>query len=185
MPVDTAAAFGIGAQRPTAMLRRLELFEKALMFWSHPLNRTLPSFAINALKNRKVNAYAVSTSDAFESKLKGMGIKDMCVIPDLRKLSRPSGYRRDRQPGWFRFRDYPYRDAHLSRSIQVMGFGAKYITSRPVRPISLADRQADGRGSSQWTGIGERHDGEFEHYGKLHRNYGRPTQALEDYERAH
>lgn len=127
MPVDTAAAFGIGAQTTYSMLRRLELFEGAnVLVASAKSNTSL--FAINALKNRRVNAYAVSTSDAFESKLKGMGIKDLCVIPVSANFQDHPVIAEIASQGGFDFVIDPYWDLHLSRSIQVMGFGAKYIT---------------------------------------------------------
>jgi NADPH:quinone reductase-like Zn-dependent oxidoreductase len=125
----TAASFTIGAQTTYSMIRRLELFDGAnILVTSAKSNTSL--FAIAALKDRNVNVYASSTSTRFEDELRARGVKDLFVIgpecgnfidhPPIRDLVK--------RTGGFHFVIDPYYDLHLSRVLDVMAVGGRYIT---------------------------------------------------------
>ena len=127
MPKDVAAAFSIGGQTTYSMLRRLQLFEGAnVLVTSGKSNTSL--FVINALRRHKVNTYVTSTSRAFESELKAMGVKELCVIPSTMAFDKDSTIANVKKKNGFHFVIDPYWDLHLSRSIDVMAIGGKYIT---------------------------------------------------------
>jgi NADPH:quinone reductase-like Zn-dependent oxidoreductase len=129
MPDATAAAFSIGAQTTYSMIRKLDMPDGAnVLVTSAKSNTSL--FAINALKNRRVNVYATSTSDRFQQKLEQMGVKQLIAVdagcanfrehPVLGPLAR--------RLGGFNGVIDPYFDLHLSRVLDVMAMGGKYIT---------------------------------------------------------
>jgi NADPH:quinone reductase-like Zn-dependent oxidoreductase len=129
MPDPVAASFSIGAQTTYSMIRRLDIPEGANVLVTAAKSNT-SLFAIHALKSRKVNLYATSTSDRFESELKRAGVKQLTVItsgggsfaevPDLAYVARSHG-------GFHSVID-PYFDLHLSRVLDVMAIGGKYTT---------------------------------------------------------
>ncbi len=124
-----AASFSIGAQTTYSMVRRLEMFDGANVLVTAAKSNT-SLFAINALKKHNVNVYATSTSDRFASNLTHMGIKDLIIIdPDCESFAtHPVLGPLSARLGGFNFVIDPYFDLHMSRSIDVMAIGAKYIT---------------------------------------------------------
>ena len=129
MPDATAAAFSIGAQTTYSMIRRLEIFDGAnVIVTSAKSNTSL--FAIQALKHRNVNVYALSTSDRFHTELQRMGVKELVVIdPQCENFAKhPILGQLFGRLGGFHFVIDPYFDLHLSRVIDVMAVGGKYIT---------------------------------------------------------
>lgn len=129
MPDEVAAAFSIGAQTTYSMIRKLQMPDGAnVLVTSAKSNTSL--FAINALKNHRVNVYATSTSDRFEPKLKQMGVKQLVVVDALclRFLEHPAlGPLAKRLDGFNGVID-PYFDLHLPRVLGVMAMGGKYVT---------------------------------------------------------
>lgn len=125
----TAAAFSIGAQTTYSMVRRLEIFDGANVLVTAAKSNT-SLFAINALRKHNVNVYATSTSDRFASEVKRMGVKELVVIdPECENFAmHPVLGPLAARLGGFNFVIDPYFDLHLSRSIDVMAIGAKYIT---------------------------------------------------------
>jgi NADPH:quinone reductase-like Zn-dependent oxidoreductase len=129
MPDETAAAFSIGAQTTYSMIRKLDLFDGAnVLVTSVKSNTSL--FAINALKDRKVNVYASSTSQRFGSELERRGVKQLFVVsPECRNfIEHPEIAKFVKQSGGFHFVIDPYFDLHLSRVLDTMAIGGKYIT---------------------------------------------------------
>src|SRR5205823_1394315 len=128
MPDATAAAFSIGAQTTYSMVRRLQIFDGANVLVTAAKSNT-SLFAINALKNRNVNLYAISTSDRFADELKRMGVKELVVIDaDCENFVRhPILGQLATRLGGFHFVIDPYFDLHLSRLIDIMAVGGKYI----------------------------------------------------------
>jgi NADPH:quinone reductase-like Zn-dependent oxidoreductase len=129
MPDDVAASFSIGAQTTYSMIRRLEMFDGAnVLVTSGKSNTSL--FAINALKNHNVNVYVTSSSDRFASELEQRGVKQIFVVPpECRNFVEHSEIAEKIMPsGGFHFVIDPYFDLHLSRVLDAMAIGAKYIT---------------------------------------------------------
>jgi NADPH:quinone reductase-like Zn-dependent oxidoreductase len=129
MPDETAASFSIGAQTTYSMIRRLEIFDGAnVLVTSAKSNTSL--FAINALKNRNVNVYATSTSQRFGCELTRQHVKELFVVaPECRNfLEHPGIAEVVKQSGGFHFVIDPYFDLHLSRVLDAMAVGGKYIT---------------------------------------------------------
>jgi NADPH:quinone reductase-like Zn-dependent oxidoreductase len=129
MPDETAASFSIGAQTTYSMIRRLEIFDGAnVLVTSAKSNTSL--FAINALKNRNVNVYVTTSSRCFARELERRGVKQIFLVPpDCRNfLEHPEIIDVVKQVGGFHFVIDPYFDLHLSRVLDAMAIGAKYIT---------------------------------------------------------
>lgn len=129
MPDDVAASFSIGAQTTYSMIRRLEMFDGAnVLVTSGKSNTSL--FAINALKNHTVNVYVTSSSDRFACELEQRGVKQIFVVPpECRNFVEHSEIAEKVMPsGGFHFVIDPYFDLHLSRVLDAMAIGAKYIT---------------------------------------------------------
>jgi NADPH:quinone reductase-like Zn-dependent oxidoreductase len=129
MPDAIAAAFSIGAQTTYSMIRRLEIFDGAnVLVTSAKSNTSL--FAINALKFRKINLYATSTSDRFHCELVRRGVKEVLVIaPEVKNfLEHPRVREVVTGSRGFDFVIDPYFDLHLSRLLDAMAIGGKYIT---------------------------------------------------------
>jgi len=129
MPDATAASFSIGAQTIYSMIRRLDISEGAnVLVTSAKSNTSL--FAIQALKSRKVNVYATSTSKRFEAELDRADVKQLTIIDpeggsfaDIPELARVG-----REHGGFHFVIDPYFDLHFARVLDVMAIGGKYIS---------------------------------------------------------
>lgn len=122
------AAFSIGGQTAYSMVRRLEIEEGMnVLVTSAKSNTSL--FAINALRSRGVSVYATSTSDRYERELKGMGVRELCVVDTRteRFTSHPVLMEVAREGGFHCVID-PYYDLHLSPSLEVMRINGKYIT---------------------------------------------------------
>jgi NADPH:quinone reductase-like Zn-dependent oxidoreductase len=129
MPDEVAASFSIGAQTTYSMIRRLEMFEGAnVLVTSGKSNTSL--FAINALKNHNVNVYVTSTSHSFARELEQRGVKQIFVVPpECRNFVEHSEIaEKVMHAGGFHFVIDPYFDLHLSRVLDAMAIGAKYIT---------------------------------------------------------
>jgi NADPH:quinone reductase-like Zn-dependent oxidoreductase len=129
MPDEVAASFSIGAQTTYSMIRRLEMFDGAnVLVTSGKSNTSL--FAINALKNHNVNVYVTSSSRRFLCELEQRGVKQMFVVPpECRNFVEHSEIAEKVMPsGGFHFVIDPYFDLHLSRVLDAMAIGAKYIT---------------------------------------------------------
>jgi NADPH:quinone reductase-like Zn-dependent oxidoreductase len=129
MPDEVAASFSIGAQTTYSMIRRLEMFDGAnVLVTSGKSNTSL--FAINALKNHNVNVYVTSTSRRFACELEQRGVKQIFVVPpECRNFVEHSEISEKVMPsGGFHFVIDPYFDLHLSRALDAMAIGAKYIT---------------------------------------------------------
>jgi NADPH:quinone reductase-like Zn-dependent oxidoreductase len=125
----TAAAFSIGAQTTYSMVRRLEIFDGAKVLVTAAKSNT-SLFAIQALRQRNVNVFAISTSNSFSAELESMGVKELIVVdPECETFAaHPVIGPLVTRIGGFDFVIDPYFDLHLSRSIDVMAVGAKYIT---------------------------------------------------------
>jgi NADPH:quinone reductase-like Zn-dependent oxidoreductase len=111
------------------MIRRLEIFDGAnVLVTSGKSNTSL--FAINALKNRNVNVYVTTTSRSFARELDRREVKQIFVVPsDCRNfLEHPEIVEVVKQVGAFHFVIDPYFDLHLSRVLDAMAIGGKYIT---------------------------------------------------------
>jgi NADPH:quinone reductase-like Zn-dependent oxidoreductase len=129
MPDEVAASFSIGAQTTYSMIRRLEIFDGAnVLVTSGKSNTSL--FAINALKNHKVNVYVTSSSQRFACELEQRGVKQMFVVPpECRNFVEHSEIaEKVMHSGGFHFVIDPYFDLHLSRVLDAMAIGGKYIT---------------------------------------------------------
>ena len=129
MPDPIAATFSIGAQTTYSMLRRLEIHEGAnVLVTSGKSNTSL--FAINALRNRKVNLWVTSTSRNFESELIKRGVNKLIVIPPDSGpfVESPDVAEILVHSGGIHFVIDPYFDLHLSRVLDLMAIGGKYIT---------------------------------------------------------
>jgi NADPH:quinone reductase-like Zn-dependent oxidoreductase len=129
MPDEIAASFSIGAQTTYSMIRRLEMFDGAnVLVTSGKSNTSL--FAINALKNHNVNVYVTSTSRRFACELERRGVKQIFVVPpDCRNFVEHSEIAEMvKQSGGFHFVIDPYFDLHLSRVLDAMAIGGKYVT---------------------------------------------------------
>jgi NADPH:quinone reductase-like Zn-dependent oxidoreductase len=129
MPDEVAASFSIGAQTTYSMIRRLEMFDGAnVLVTSGKSNTSL--FAINALKNHKVNVYVTSSSQRFACELEQRGVKQMFVVPpECRNFVEHSEIaEKVMHSGGFHFVIDPYFDLHLSRVLDAMAIGGKYIT---------------------------------------------------------
>jgi NADPH:quinone reductase-like Zn-dependent oxidoreductase len=129
MPDEVAASFSIGAQTTYSMIRRLDMFNGAnVLVTSGKSNTSL--FAINALKSRNVRVYATSTSRRFACELEKRGVKQLIVVtPECRNFIEHSEISEIiRQSGGFDFVIDPYFDLHLSRVLDAMAIGGKYIT---------------------------------------------------------
>jgi NADPH:quinone reductase-like Zn-dependent oxidoreductase len=129
MPDEVAASFSIGAQTTYSMIRRLEMFDGAnVLVTSGKSNTSL--FAINALKNHNVNVYVTSSSHRFACELEQRGVKQIFVVPpECRNFVEHSEIaEKVMHSGGFHFVIDPYFDLHLSRVLDAMAIGGKYIT---------------------------------------------------------
>jgi NADPH:quinone reductase-like Zn-dependent oxidoreductase len=129
MPDEVAASFSIGAQTTYSMIRRLEIFDGAnVLVTSGKSNTSL--FAINALKNHNVNVYVTSTSRRFACELERRRVKQIFVVPSACRnfVEHPEIAEMVKQSGGFHFVIDPYFDLHLSRVLDAMAVGAKYVT---------------------------------------------------------
>ncbi len=129
MPDEVAAAFSIGGQTVYSMIRRLGLRDGGnVLVTSAKSNTSL--FAINALNNCNVHVYATSTSSLFACELKRRGVTEVFVVsPECQNFSEnPQISELVKESGGFHFVIDPYFDLHLSRVLDTMAIGGKYIT---------------------------------------------------------
>lgn len=128
MSDEEAAAFSIGAQTAYSMIRRLAIHDGAnVLVTSAKSNTSL--FVINALRKRKVNVYAISTSARFESELKKLGVAAVAIAKTSDGFQEnPALVQVLQQDGGFDFAIDPYFDLHFSRLLEVLKIGAKYIS---------------------------------------------------------
>lgn len=125
---EIAAAFGIGAQTTYAMLRRLDVTEGSnVLVTSARSNTSL--FAINALKNVRAKVYATSTSEWTEGELARVGVEQLIQIdPALEKLTHDKRMKRIiSETGGFDYVIDPFFDLHISKVVEAMSYGAKYV----------------------------------------------------------
>jgi len=117
MTYGCGAAFSIGGQTAYSMVRRLGIEEGMnVLVTSAKSNTSL--FAINALRGRGVNLYATSTSNRFETEIKAMGVKELCVVDtrSQRFMEHPVLLEVARRGGFHCVID-PYYDLHLSPAV--------------------------------------------------------------------
>ncbi len=131
MPDAVAAAFSVGCQTVYALIRKLDIADGAnVLVTSAKSNTSL--FAIAALRKRNVNVYATSTSDAFATEIKNMGVRELIKLgsdagggppgfpAQLRELAQ--------SVGGFHYMIDPFFDMHLPLALGLMAPGGKYIT---------------------------------------------------------
>lgn len=128
MSDEEGASFSIGAQTTYSMIRRLEMPDEAhVLVTSAKSNTSL--FAINALRRRNVNVYATSTSSRFGCELEQRNVKLIVVPPECRNfLEHPQIAEIVKRLGGLQFVIDPYFDLHLTRVLDAMAIGGKYIT---------------------------------------------------------
>ena len=128
MSDEEAASFSIGAQTTYSMIRRLGIHEGSNVIVTAAKSNT-SLFAINALRSRNVNVYAISTSAMFEPELRKLGVADLVVagISDAFH-EHPVLAHVLAQSAGFDFAIDPYFDLHFSRLLDVLKSGAKYIS---------------------------------------------------------
>jgi NADPH:quinone reductase-like Zn-dependent oxidoreductase len=124
-----AAGFSIGAQTVYSMLRKLNPQPGAnILVTSARSNTSL--FAIQALKSRQVNVYALTSAQGYDGRLREMGVQRVIELqPDVPGLLESPEMRdiMDRTGG-FEYVIDPFYDLHLGELLEVMANGATYIT---------------------------------------------------------
>lgn len=129
MPDEVAAAFSIGAQTTYSMIRRLNVTEGSNIIVTAAKSNT-SLFSINALKKHNVNVYVTTTSTQFDKELREMGVKEILYIES--KLSSFSHHKFIKnivsKTGKFDCIIDPFFDLHSGKLIDLMNYGAKYIT---------------------------------------------------------
>lgn len=129
MPDDIAAAFSIGAQTSYSMVRKLNLTDGDRVLVTAARSNT-SLFVIQALQQYNVEVYATTTSPQFVSKLEQLGIKAVIPIdptaPNFK--DNPTIDAIVQKTGGFNAVVDPFFDLHLGRVVDVMAFGARYIT---------------------------------------------------------
>jgi NADPH:quinone reductase-like Zn-dependent oxidoreductase len=129
MPDEVAAAFSVGAQTAYSMIRRLEIREAAnVLIMAARSNTSL--FVIQALRQRKVKTYAVTTSPLFAAEFRNMGVRDLISFnPDRERLSDDQRILHVcRAEGGFEYVIDPFFDLHFGRVLDLMAIAGKYIT---------------------------------------------------------
>lgn len=129
MPDEVAAAFSIGAQTTYSMIRKLHIRGgENVLVTAAKSNTSL--FAINALKNMDVNVYATTTSMRFEKELKEMDVKALIKIdPESSSFLENEQIRHIvARLGGFDCVIDPLFDIHLGKAVDVMNYGARYVT---------------------------------------------------------
>jgi NADPH:quinone reductase-like Zn-dependent oxidoreductase len=129
MPDEVAAAFSLGAQTSYSMVRKLEIKPGANVLVTAAKSNT-SIFAIQALKQYDINLYATSTSQQFESKLLGMGVKRLIQIqPNSSDWIDRDLLREIRaETGGFDYIFDPFFDLHIGKLIPALKDGGKYVT---------------------------------------------------------
>jgi NADPH:quinone reductase-like Zn-dependent oxidoreductase len=124
-----AASFTIGAQTAYSMVRKLALTPgENVLVTAAKSNTSL--FAINALRTRGVNIYAVTTSKQFEAELLERGVKQVfCVDPQSDNwIDDPVLGPAARALNGFDAVIDPFFDVHLGKVISLIDFGGRYVT---------------------------------------------------------
>ncbi|WGV27152.1 quinone oxidoreductase family protein [Halotia branconii] len=131
MSDESAAAFSIGGQTAYSMIRKLNIQPGANVLVTAAKSNT-SLFAINALKQYKVNLYATSTSMRFAQELKDMGVKQLIRVNQEDDDWLASAQMREvyDETGGFNYIIDPFFDLHLGKviSLFVPRAGGKYIT---------------------------------------------------------
>ena len=129
MPDAVAAAFSIGAQTSYSMIRRLDIPEGAHVLVTAGRSNT-SLFTIGALKKRRVHVYATTTSPRAADQLRALGVEEVFRLdPSHQSFAQDEQMRQTaaRIGGFMAVVD-PFFDLHLSKAIDVMAAGGKYIT---------------------------------------------------------
>lgn len=131
MPDDVAASFSIGTQTVFSMIRRLSPSPGSnILITSARSNTSLA--ALNALKSRDVNIYALSTSYLPEEEFRTLGAKQYFRV-NISLKQAPSSFKAlfdfvAREGTGFDCVIDPFFDLYLARIIDFINPGGKYIT---------------------------------------------------------
>ena len=126
MPTEVAAAFSISAQTVYSMVRKLDLQPAATVLVTAAKSNT-SLFAIQALRKYDVDVYVTTTSKAFESELKMLGVKRLLEI-EPQKRDFVSLYNLTSEIGKFHAVVDPFFDLHLEGVLPLIANGGSYIT---------------------------------------------------------
>ncbi len=140
MPLEVAGAFGIGAQTTYSMVRKLHLQGgENVLVTAAKSNTSL--FAINALKKCGVNVYATSTSRAFETELKALGVKELLLVnPGTNDFT--SVHKLTAKVGKFDAVIDPFFDLHLAGVLSAIANDGRYTTCGLQKQYSGQDSNA-------------------------------------------
>lgn len=129
MPLEVAASFPIGGQTVYSMIRRLSLKAKEIVLVTSATSNT-SLFAISALKQQDVRVCAVTTRGEYVQRLKDQGAEDVFVIDRKTKSLAESNQVQEyiKQNGPFNAVIDPFFDVYLSKVIDVIAIGGRYIT---------------------------------------------------------
>jgi NADPH:quinone reductase-like Zn-dependent oxidoreductase len=137
MPDEVAAAFTIGGHTVYGMIRRLRLKKNAnVLITSAKSNTSL--MAINALRHRDVNIYAMSSTSKFEKELLEMGVKELVTMDG----DTENYMKNDRmgeivhEIGGFDAVIDPFADLHVGKITRIMSLNSNYITCGVYRQYS-------------------------------------------------
>jgi NADPH:quinone reductase-like Zn-dependent oxidoreductase len=87
-------------------------------------------FAIQALRQRQVNVYALTTAAGYDSRLRELGVHQVIELPPDLPGCRNHSQMRDmvERSGGFEYVIDPFYDLHLGHLLDAMANGATYIT---------------------------------------------------------
>lgn len=125
LPHEIGAGITIGAQTVYSMLRRLNIQEGSNVLVTSCCSNT-SLFAVEALLNRNINLYCLSTSEKAYL-LKGQGIKDIVVgsisNPEVQAKLRTTCSSSE----GFDYIIDPFVDLHINHLIDLMSYNSTYI----------------------------------------------------------
>jgi NADPH:quinone reductase-like Zn-dependent oxidoreductase len=129
MPDEVAAAFTIGGHTIYGMMRRLQLKKNSdVLITSAKSNTSL--MAINALRHRDVNIYAMSSTSKFEKELLEMGVKELVTMAGDTENFMENDRMGEivRKINGFDAVIDPFADLHVGKITRVMSFNSTYVT---------------------------------------------------------
>jgi NADPH:quinone reductase-like Zn-dependent oxidoreductase len=129
MSDEVAAAFSIGGQTSYSIVRKFNPTKDSnILITAAKSNTSL--FVINALKKYGANIYTTTTSNLFVEELKAMGVKEVITIEKKPNslLENKSIQKIVQETGGFDCVFDPFYDLYLGQAVELMNFGAKYIT---------------------------------------------------------
>jgi NADPH:quinone reductase-like Zn-dependent oxidoreductase len=127
MPDPVAAAFPLNAQTVFSMIRRLDLQPGEKVLVCAATSNTGLS-AIDALRHRGVEVFALTRSPEAAAALRGLGVTSVFYGPLEHGRAELLGAARAMR-GFDAVID-PFSDTYLQTSIAAMGFGGRYVTCR-------------------------------------------------------